>query len=118
MIPSNPIAITENEVTQFLLDLGVQPNLLGYHYLKDACSIVVNADSFVAWCDLYEQVAKKNNTTASRTERAIRHAVYKAYEDNFELMGKLIKPFAGREKKSVSLFVSTVVEILKLRKSA
>ncbi len=65
-----------------LLELGIKPNLKGFYYICDSVEMIT--DDTVPkhkMMYLYEAVAKKNNTTSTSVERAIRHAISKI---NFE----------------------------------
>ena len=67
----------ENRVTNMLHEIGIPAHIKGYHYLRDAIIMavedmdVLNAITKI----LYPTVAKKYQTTSSRVERAIRHAI-------------------------------------------
>ena len=72
----------EGMVTAIIHDVGVPAHIKGYQYLREAILIavadmdVINAVTKV----LYPEVAKRFNTTASRVERAIRHAIEVAWD--------------------------------------
>ena len=72
----------ESMITAIIHDVGVPAHIKGYQYLRDAILIavadmdVINAVTKV----LYPEVAKRFNTTASRVERAIRHAIEVAWD--------------------------------------
>ncbi|MDE6589381.1 MAG: sporulation transcription factor Spo0A [Oscillospiraceae bacterium] len=72
----------ERQVTAIIHDIGVPAHIKGYQYLREAISLavgdmeVINAVTKV----LYPAVAKKFGTTASRVERAIRHAIEVAWD--------------------------------------
>ena len=67
----------ETQITAIIHDVGVPAHIKGYQYLREAILIavedidVINAVTKV----LYPEVAKRFGTTASRVERAIRHAI-------------------------------------------
>ena len=71
----------ENRVTNMLHEIGIPAHIKGYHYLRDAIIMavedmdVLNAITKI----LYPTVAKKYQTTSSRVERAIRHAIEVAW---------------------------------------
>ena len=67
----------EIEIINTLHKLGIPANIKGYRYLQDAIKMVVNNSNLlnVITKELYPSVADKNNTTPSRVERAIRHAI-------------------------------------------
>ncbi len=72
----------ERQVTAIIHDIGVPAHIKGYQYLREAIGLavadmeVINAVTKV----LYPAVAKKYGTTASRVERAIRHAIEVAWD--------------------------------------
>ena len=72
----------EAEVTAILHEVGVPAHIKGYQYVREAIIIVVqNMDAINAVTKvLYPEVAKRFNTTPSRVERAIRHAIEVAWD--------------------------------------
>lgn len=64
-------------IERMLRRLGVPAHIKGYGYLVEAISLMYEDDTYKSAITkrLYPDIAKKNNTTASRVERAIRHAV-------------------------------------------
>ena len=72
----------ESMVTNIIHEIGVPAHIKGYQYLREAIMIavedmdVINAITKV----LYPQVAKTFQTTPSRVERAIRHAIEVAWD--------------------------------------
>lgn len=67
----------EPVVRKMLLDLGVPDHLLGHRHLVTALTIAVQDPDAIVYItnSLYPAVAEKHDTTGSRVERAIRHAV-------------------------------------------
>ncbi len=78
----DPAIALERRITAIIHEIGVPAHIKGYQYLREAISLtvadmeVINAVTKV----LYPAVAKKFNTTASRVERAIRHAIEVAWD--------------------------------------
>ena len=72
----------ETRVTDMIHEIGIPAHIKGYHYLRDAIIMavddmdVLNAITKV----LYPTIAKMHQTTASRVERAIRHAIEVAWD--------------------------------------
>ena len=60
-----------------LTDLSIPANILGYKYLQEAVLAVCEDESLIhgVTTHLYPLIASRNNTTPSRVERAIRHAI-------------------------------------------
>lgn len=70
------------EVSQIMRDLGIPAHVKGYLYLRDAILMVVDQVDLISRVtkELYPAIAVKYNTTPSRVERAIRHAIELAWE--------------------------------------
>lgn len=71
----------ENDITQMLHEIGIPAHIKGYQYLRDAIALVVRDAEMLASVTkvLYPTIAKKYQTTPSRVERAIRHAIEVAW---------------------------------------
>lgn len=71
----------EVEITSIIHEIGVPAHIKGYMYLREAITMVVNDMELLSAItkELYPSIAKKYNTTASRVERAIRHAIEVAW---------------------------------------
>lgn len=69
-------------VTDIIHQIGVPAHIRGYNYLRDAIIMVVNDPPIInsVTKKLYTAVAEKNETTPSRVERAIRHAIEVAWD--------------------------------------
>ncbi len=65
--------MNKRKLEDLLDNLQIKANLLGYKYWITAVEIYLK-DNAIRITELYKQVAEKHNTTASRTERALRHA--------------------------------------------
>ena len=68
-------------ITSIIHEIGVPAHIKGYLYLREAISMVYNDIELLGSITkvLYPDIAKKFNTTASRVERAIRHAIEVAW---------------------------------------
>lgn len=106
-------------ITKTLKELGISPKLLGYKYLTDAITMVMDNKTLVrrrVTKELYPTVAKKNNTSMSRVERAIRHSIDTSYNrGNIDLLNKIfgysISPTKG--KATNTEFIATIAEYVK-----
>ncbi len=69
-------------ITEIIHQIGVPAHIKGYHYLREAIALSVKNSDIVNSVTklLYPTVAKTFNTTASRVERAIRHAIEVAWD--------------------------------------
>ena len=64
----------KSDIKKVLNELGIKINLKGYSYLIEAV-LIMNKYPNISIMNLYEKVAKKENTTISKVERAMRHAM-------------------------------------------
>lgn len=71
-----------DKIEKMLLEVGVPAVLDGYQYLHDGIALMQEDPIYRKLLTklLYPTVAKKNNTTAGRVERAMRHAVECAFD--------------------------------------
>ena len=109
----------ENEVTSVIHEVGVPAHIKGYHYLRDAIIMSVNDMEMLGAVTkiLYPAIAKKHNTTSSRVERAIRHAIEVAWsrgriETIDELFGYTINE--GKGKPTNSEFIALIADRIRL----
>lgn len=72
----------EIEVTKVIHEIGVPAHVKGYQYLRDAIMLVVDEINYLGAVtkELYPAIAQKYDTTPSRVERAIRHAIELAWD--------------------------------------
>ena len=79
------------EVTEIIHQMGVPAHIKGYQYLRDAIIFVIDEVNLLGAVtkELYPMIAEKYDTTPSRVERAIRHAIELAWDrGNVDLMNK------------------------------
>lgn len=110
----------EKDVTEMIHEIGVPAHIKGYHYLREAIMMcVVDVDMLNAITKaLYPQIAKKFQTTSSRVERAIRHAIEVAWsrgkmETLDSLFGYTIN--TGKGKPTNSEFIALIADKIRLR---
>ena len=113
---------TENievSITQVLHKLGVPAHIKGYLYLREAIqSVVKNVDLLGAITkELYPEVADTFNTTPSRVERAIRHAIEVAWErgNEKELKKYFENTLSNNSKPTNSQFIARIADELRLK---
>ena len=72
----------ETQVTKIIHQIGVPAHIKGYQYLRTAIMLTINDSDVINSVTkvLYPSVAKKYQTTTSRVERAIRHAIEVAWD--------------------------------------
>lgn len=79
-IPPQPKTLDER-ITSIFLIIGIPAHIKGYHYLREAVRMVYFRPELINRItkELYPGIAKKFNTSASKVERAIRHAIEVAW---------------------------------------
>lgn len=72
----------ETQVTQIIHQIGVPAHIKGYQYLRTAIIMAIKDAEIINYVTkmLYPTVAKQYQTTSSRVERAIRHAIEVAWD--------------------------------------
>lgn len=110
----------ENDVTEIIHEIGVPAHIKGYQYLRDAIIMSVGEMEMLNSITkiLYPTVAKKHQTTPSRVERAIRHAIEVAWSrgkmDTIdELFGYTIHN--GKGKPTNSEFIALIADKIRLQ---
>ena len=68
-------------VTKILHELGVPSHIKGYQYIREGIMLIYNNPDMIGGItkELYPEIASKYDTTVSRVERAIRHAIEVAW---------------------------------------
>lgn len=71
----------ENEITNVMHEVGIPPHIKGYQYMREAIDMVIKDMGLLSGVTkaLYPGIAQRFNTTPSRVERAIRHAIEVAW---------------------------------------
>lgn len=81
------------KIEDALLSMGVPAGVKGFTYIADAIQIFDERGTNISITkELYPRIAKKNNTTSSRAERAMRHAfgIVRSHKGNPEIVEKYI----------------------------
>src|SRR5699024_9637488 len=109
----------ETSITSMMHDIGVPAHIKGYLYLREAITMVYHDIELLGSITkiLYPDIAKKFNTTASRVERAIRHAIEVAWNRGnidtiMEIFGYTIN--VSKSKPTNSEFIAMVADRLRL----
>ncbi|MCR6515851.1 MAG: sporulation transcription factor Spo0A [Clostridium chrysemydis] len=110
----------ETEITTIIHEIGVPAHIKGYMYLREAITMVVNDMELLSAVtkELYPSIAKKYNTTASRVERAIRHAIEVAWgRGQIDAINKLFGYTIHNDKgkPTNSEFIAIIADKLRLK---
>lgn len=110
----------EKDVTDMIHEIGVPAHIKGYQYLREAIMMSVEEPDMLGSITkvLYPTIARKYQTTSSRVERAIRHAIEVAWsrgrmETLDNLFGYTVN--TGKGKPTNSEFVALIADKIRLQ---
>ena len=111
-----PITI-EEKISEIFISIGIPPHIKGYGYLREGIKMTIERPYIInaVTKELYPSIAKTFGTTASKVERAIRHAIEVAWNrgriDSINaIFGARI--YLGSEKPTNSEFIALVADKL------
>lgn len=109
----------EKDVTDMIHEIGVPAYIKGYQYLREAIMMAVDDPGMISSITkiLYPTIAKRFQTTSSRVERAIRHAIEVAWsrgrmETLDAMFGYTID--TGKGKPTNSEFIALIADRIRL----
>lgn len=110
----------EQDVTDIIHEIGVPAHIKGYQYLREAIMMSVRDPAMISSITkvLYPTIAKRFQTTPSRVERAIRHAIEVAWsrgrmETLDALFGYTVN--TGKGKPTNSEFIALIADRIRLK---
>lgn len=106
-------------ITTLLHSLGIPSHIKGYLYIRDGIDLMYNHPSMIGAItkELYPEIAQKYDTTTSRVERAIRHAIEVSWSrGDYDLMEEIFGHSVDydRAKPTNSEFIATLADKLRL----
>lgn len=109
----------DQTITAIIKEIGVPAHIKGYVFLREAIQMVyLDIDLLGAVTKiLYPDIAKKHNTTASRVERAIRHAIEVAWNrGNYEVISNMFGYTVHhlKSKPTNSEFIAMIADKIRL----
>ena len=106
-------------ITKILHELGIPSHIKGYQYIREGISIIYERPETIGGItkELYPELAKKFDTTVSRVERAIRHAIEVSWNrGSWNLMEEIFGHSVDidKAKPTNSEFIVTIADKLRL----
>ena len=106
-------------ITSLLHSLGMPSHIKGYLYIRDSIDLMYNNPSLIGAItkELYPEIASRYDTTSSRVERAIRHAIEISWSRaDYDVMEELFGCSVDydRAKPTNSEFIATLADKLRL----
>lgn len=121
-MPSGMESVDE-QITNLFLTIGIPAHIKGYQYLREAVHMVIDNHDVINRItkELYPGIARKFSTSASKVERAMRHAIEVAWtRGRLDTVNQMYgyKVFAKDDKPTNGEFISCVAEKIQVAKSA
>lgn len=118
LFPTKPTL--SGAVTEIIHQVGIPAHIKGYHYLRTAIMLSVNNDEMINCITklLYPTVAKRYQTTSSRVERAIRHAIEIAWDrGDIDVLTRIFSytVHTTKGKPTNSEFIALIADHLRLK---
>lgn len=109
----------QTSITSLLHSLGVPSHIKGYEYIREGIGLMYNNPKMLGAItkEMYPEIAVKYNTTSSRVERAIRHAIEVSWaRGDYDLMEEVFGHSVDydRAKPTNSEFIATLADKLRL----
>lgn len=115
-------ASLEEKISKIFINVGIPPHIKGYSFLREGVKMAVEDPDIINSITkrLYPMIGKRYSTTASKVERAIRHAIEDAWNrgriDNINsLLG--VRAYVGAEKPTNGEFIALVADKMLLEKA-
>ena len=111
----------QQKISKLLHDLGMPSHIKGYQYIRDAIEMMYNNPNLFSGItkEVYPFIANKYNTTSSRVERAMRHAIEVSWSrGDYDLMDDIFGHSVDfdRAKPTNSEFLATLADKINLDK--
>ena len=112
----------EEKISKIFINVGIPPHIKGYSFLREGVKMAVEDPEIINSITkkLYPSIGKKYQTTASKVERAIRHAIEVAWnrgriENINNILG--VRAYIGAEKPTNGEFIALVADKMLLEKA-
>lgn len=111
-----PVTI-EEKISEIFISIGIPPHIKGYAYLREGIKLTIERPYIInsVTKELYPSIANKFSTTASKVERAIRHAIEVAWNrGRIDAINAIFgaRIYLGTEKPTNSEFIALVADKL------
>ncbi len=111
----------EEKISKIFINVGIPPHIKGYAFLREGVKMAVDEPTIInnITKKLYPSIGEKFNTTASKVERAIRHAIEVAWNrGRIETINSIlgVRAYVGQEKPTNGEFIALVADKMMLEK--
>ena len=112
----------EEKISKIFINVGIPPHVKGYGFLREGVKMAVEDPEVInnITKKLYPSIGEKYNTTASKVERAIRHAIEVAWNrGRIEAINNIlgVRAYVGAEKPTNGEFIALVADKMLLERA-
>ena len=116
-VPKRRPMSLEEKISEIFISIGIPPHIKGYGYLREGIKMTIENPYIInsVTKTLYPSIARKFETTASKVERAIRHAIEVAWNrGRIDAINAIFgaRIYLGAEKPTNSEFIALVADKL------
>ncbi|HIR66937.1 MAG TPA: sporulation transcription factor Spo0A [Candidatus Coproplasma avicola] len=110
-------ASIDEKISNIFISIGIPPHIKGYQYLREGIKMAIENPAIInsVTKELYPEIGKKFSTTASKVERAIRHAIEVAWNrGRVDAINAIfgVRVYIGSERPTNSEFIALVADKL------
>ena len=115
-------ASLDEKISKIFINVGIPPHIKGYSYLREGVKMAVENPDIInnITKKLYPSIGEKYNTTASKVERAIRHAIEVAWNrGRIDSLNNIlgVRAYVGAEKPTNGEFIALVADKMLLERA-
>ncbi|MBQ2718329.1 MAG: sporulation transcription factor Spo0A [Clostridia bacterium] len=108
-------ATLEERISKIFISVGIPPHIKGYSYLREGVKMAIDRPAIINSItkELYPKIGEKYETTPSKVERAIRHAIEVAWNrGRIDSINNLfgVRAYVGSEKPTNGEFIALVAD--------
>ncbi len=112
----------EEKISNIFINVGIPPHIKGYSFLREGVKMAVETPDIInnITKKLYPKIGERFSTTASKVERAIRHAIEVAWNrGRIETINSIlgVRAYVGAEKPTNGEFIALVADKMLLEKA-
>ncbi len=112
----------DERISRIFINVGIPPHIKGYTFLREGVKMAINEPNVInnVTKKLYPSIGEKFETTPSKVERAIRHAIEVAWNrGRIENINKILgaRAYMGAEKPTNSEFIALVADKMILERA-
>lgn len=111
------VTTIDEKISNIFISIGIPPHIKGYQYLREGIKMAIENPSIInnVTKELYPSIGKKFDTSASKVERAIRHAIEVAWNrGRIDAVNAIfgVRVYIGNDRPTNSEFIALVADKL------